>query len=583
MTSYNSVFGDALQTPVYNNFTSVGTFVTPFTTNIQLAWSTQFQNGLNVVSTIMNFYPNANGLFVTLPDATQTSVGAQFYYNNPSAFSFSFNDFSGGLIALIPAGSTGILYLTDNSTTAGVWFNVPAGGGTSAVTSIAEAAIGNAIGNLLINGSATPPPITSAGTFNFSFSGDLGQLVGFGTGTGIAARTATNAWALRTLTNVPNQTTVVNGDGVLGNPTVGLASMIQGITSIQVGNLILFGNTVGVQAGSNLILSPQAGGATQTAFPISLLPNTGVATPIKFFNPLNSHFLSLRGGALTVDVNLTLPATAPGNGQALVSDNTGQLSWTNIAGLPASSIINAIPKFINTDGGLVSTNILVTGTSDRDISDVNSIIIQNTLPSGPQLKLGVDGPTIISTTTNSLGISSGTAITAIDGTAGAEATVLFYNISNVNFTGLKAPVSPAGITFSLPPAFPVADNSLMMSTSTGLLGFTATTTGNSAANAAGVAKFFCVFDGTAGSPSPISQYNVSAINKLGTGTYRINFTSALSSASMALAISTGAVGGTTLPISIVFSRNTTDVTIQIFDTANTSQDSAYVSITGFIQ
>ena len=44
------------------------------------------------------------------------------------------------------------------------------------------------------------------------------------TGTGIAARTGTNTWALRTLTAPAAGITVSNGDGASGNPTLALAN-----------------------------------------------------------------------------------------------------------------------------------------------------------------------------------------------------------------------------------------------------------------------------------------------------------------------------------------------------------------------
>lgn len=52
-----------------------------------------------------------------------------------------------------------------------------------------------------------------------ALSADLQALQAFGAGTGFAARTATNTWALRTLSSGTGST-VTNGDGVSGNPSV---------------------------------------------------------------------------------------------------------------------------------------------------------------------------------------------------------------------------------------------------------------------------------------------------------------------------------------------------------------------------
>ena len=46
------------------------------------------------------------------------------------------------------------------------------------------------------------------------------------TGTGLAARTASNAWALRTLTGTAAEITATNGDGAAGNPTLSLPAAL---------------------------------------------------------------------------------------------------------------------------------------------------------------------------------------------------------------------------------------------------------------------------------------------------------------------------------------------------------------------
>ena len=52
--------------------------------------------------------------------------------------------------------------------------------------------------------------------------GDLTAIAAL-TGTGIAARTGSDSWSLRTVTGTTGETSVANGDGSGGNPTIGLA------------------------------------------------------------------------------------------------------------------------------------------------------------------------------------------------------------------------------------------------------------------------------------------------------------------------------------------------------------------------
>ena len=59
----------------------------------------------------------------------------------------------------------------------------------------------------------------------------------------------------------------------------------------------------------------------------------------------------------------------------------------------------------------------------------------------------------------------------------------------------------------------------------------------------GLAKAWVVFDGTAGSPSAASSYNVASITKNGTGDYTINFTNAMPNANYAVDITVSNASG----------------------------------------
>lgn len=86
------------------------------------------------------------------------------------------------------------------------------GGGTGTVINVAATA---PAAGFTISGS----PITVSGTFVFTLANDLAGVEGL-TGTGIASRTGTDTWALRTITAGTGSITVNNGDGVGGNPTI---------------------------------------------------------------------------------------------------------------------------------------------------------------------------------------------------------------------------------------------------------------------------------------------------------------------------------------------------------------------------
>jgi len=105
------------------------------------------------------------------------------------------------------------------------WNGTQWAGGT-VVTSVAATA---PAAGFTISGS----PITTTGTLTFALANDLSGVEGM-SGTGIAARTATDTWTTRTITGPAAGIAVSNGNGVSGNPTLALAndlSALEGLSS----------------------------------------------------------------------------------------------------------------------------------------------------------------------------------------------------------------------------------------------------------------------------------------------------------------------------------------------------------------
>ena len=512
MTTYSSVFGNALLPPVYNNFNSI-----TFAANVQLAWSTQFQNGPNVVSTIMNFNATGAGLTVTLPDATQTSVGAQFYANNIGGNAFNLLYFGGGVLATIAPGTYSIFYLADNSTQNGTWFRIQGGGGFSAVTSVnATTTNTNTDENLLITG--TPGlPITGVGTINFEFIGDLAQLINFGAGTGIAVRTsAAPIWALRQILPFPGQTVPVNGNGVAGDIQIQLANNITGINSIQAGNLQLGpANTLSAFVGDVITLVPQT--VTNTNFPFVLLGPNGL---IRFNNNANTHFVSIQGPTVipaAVDIALSLPETAPADGQALYNITGGQLGWANFSSTAGATVAGTLPVYVNNAGGLGDTGIF--NSALNDLTGINSAVIAN-------LQLGLAGPGTISTAATAIALSpGGLQNTLVNSTLNITTgnSVLWSNIGNTQTVGFVAPAPLVATTlWSLPSAAGVAKSFMTTSSaSTTALTFASLVTTDNVPKA-----YASVAAGGSGG-APAGSINVTSVAAGGAGLYTVTLTNAL--------------------------------------------------------
>lgn len=127
-----------------------------------------------------------------------------------------------GLLKMVPAGGTTGQFL---SKTSAKDFDIAWGSG-AAGSVISVAATAPAAG-FAIAGS----PITTSGTFVFTLNHDLAALEGLGS-TGLAARTAADTWAQRTLGAPAAGLTISNPAGVAGDPTFALANDLAALEAL---------------------------------------------------------------------------------------------------------------------------------------------------------------------------------------------------------------------------------------------------------------------------------------------------------------------------------------------------------------
>lgn len=117
--------------------------------------------------------------------------------------------------------------------------NVAAPSGAVSLTAIADDRI---LAN--VNGSTAIPIATAwaapaagltitgaASAITFALANDLAALEGLGS-TGLAARTAADTWAQRTITGTASRLTVTQGDGIAGNPTLDISTSYAGQATI---------------------------------------------------------------------------------------------------------------------------------------------------------------------------------------------------------------------------------------------------------------------------------------------------------------------------------------------------------------
>ena len=118
----------------------------------------------------------------------------------------------------------GTLSISESPSSNGGSITITGTGGSGTVTSVGLTGT-TGIG-------VTGSPITTSGTFVLSLNNDLQALEGLA-GTGIAVRTGAATWTNRTMSSSGSGISVVNGNGVSGDPTYSLSSSLQNFSAIS--------------------------------------------------------------------------------------------------------------------------------------------------------------------------------------------------------------------------------------------------------------------------------------------------------------------------------------------------------------
>ena len=125
--SYTDVFGNTTLPPA-----EYGYRAQTLTGDVTLEWPYNTNATTSTVAKIMDITCSA-GNVLTLPDATLVSTGEDFLIRNVGANALTVKRSDGVLVYTVAAGAAVYFYLTDNTTTAGVFGTVPYGVGSSYV------------------------------------------------------------------------------------------------------------------------------------------------------------------------------------------------------------------------------------------------------------------------------------------------------------------------------------------------------------------------------------------------------------------------------------------------------------------
>lgn len=186
-TSYTEVFGG---TNIYPSDVSYLEFPLT-TTDIVLAWPVE-TNAPNaaadyVAARIMDVNCTGTNRKVYLPAANNAGVGECFLFNNTGTSNFTVVGATGTVEANVGAGQLWQVYMTDNSTVAGVWVGYQFGSSVSSANAGALAGAGLKAITTTLNQAIVTTAISSAFTLGI---GNRAQLINWTGASGTIALTA---------------------------------------------------------------------------------------------------------------------------------------------------------------------------------------------------------------------------------------------------------------------------------------------------------------------------------------------------------------------------------------------------------
>ena len=162
MPIYTDVFGGANIYPSEISYSAIA-----LSADVVLSWPEETSTNDNLATRIIDVTPSAAGKSIFLPDATKSGTGNTILFNNKGAYTFTVKDSTGVQVGTIAAGTLWQVYLTNNTTAAGIYQLLQYGATTSIANASALAGTGIvAVGALL----SQSVPITS---FNSDYTAGI--------------------------------------------------------------------------------------------------------------------------------------------------------------------------------------------------------------------------------------------------------------------------------------------------------------------------------------------------------------------------------------------------------------------------
>ena len=272
-----------------------------------------------------------------------------------------------GTVLQRPTGQAGMFRFNSDISTleffdGSIWRN---GGGSVTSVSIASDSTTNSALSV-VSGS----PVTTSGTIHLSLGSELVGLAGLSS-TGLVVRTGAGTYTEASITGTAGNITISNGNGVLGNPTINLATVTQGVTGTSFVKVRL--DTFG-----------------------RVIDNTGVIQA-DLTGLLGTYYLPTTGGTMTGSIVMSgyditgLPTIPSGPSsaasKAYVDASTSALNIHQAVEAATVQDLSATGDTNNSNNGAVT---YTPGTADLD----SGFGIGATLTSTNLLPLKIDGYTL---------------------------------------------------------------------------------------------------------------------------------------------------------------------------------------------
>ena len=349
--TYTSPFtGDVIQ-PTDVSYASYN-----LTANLQLYWAGLATGTQSPAARIMDVYQNASWT-LTMPDATQVSVGEDALIRNTSATAVNVLNFAGSVICTVAGGTAQYIYLTANNTTGGNWGVIAFGSTTSTANAAQLAGLGLVAITTTLNQSHPVVGVATAYTYTASDRAQTRLWTGgAGTGTLPLAATLGNNWFTIFKNNGTGSNVISTTGGQLIDglttktfqPSESAFIICDGTSYYTIGygqsNTFFFTSLVYPVTGGSYYLTTYEIQSIIQEYVGTLVSNVTVYYPQVVNLYVVSNQTTDNGFSLTVSTGVVGSATAtipPGQQATLVCDGTNFFNANTVqAGATSLNLIN---------------------------------------------------------------------------------------------------------------------------------------------------------------------------------------------------------------------------------------------------